>query len=56
MEKKVFLATYPDGSQKVLCNGADLEKQEFLTGKWVPLADSWDGRQDRRERSTAEAR
>jgi hypothetical protein len=56
MEKKVFLATYPDGSQKVLCNGTDPEKQEFLTGKWVPLTDKWDGLKDRREQATGKTR
>lgn len=55
MDKKVFLATYPDGSYKIFGNGTDVEKQEFVTGQWVPLTDNWDGRQERREQPTGKA-
>jgi len=55
MDKKVFVATYPDGTQKVFGKETDVRQQDFVTGKWVPLTDQWDGRSDRRERKTEES-
>ena len=38
MNDKIFLATYPDGKEKVLDEG-EIAEEQFVLGRWVDFGD-----------------
>jgi len=39
MDGKVFLATYADGTERVLGDAGELSEEPFVEGRWVDFED-----------------